>query len=60
MGDYTSDLKNAKQYALKFNIRKDADIIAALEAQQNVQGYIKKLIRDDISRQMETADPKQA
>lgn len=44
------DKENTRQVKFKFNIRTDADIIAHLEAQQNVQGYVKKLIRDDIAR----------
>ena len=42
------DKENTRQ--VKFNIRTDADIIAHLEAQQNIQGYVKRLIRDDIAR----------
>lgn len=44
------DKENTKQVKFKFNIRTDADILAHLEKQDNVQGYIKKLIRDDIAR----------
>ena len=44
------DRENTRQVKFKFNIRTDADIIAHLEAQQNVQGYVKRLIRDDIAR----------
>ena len=34
---------------IRFNIKTDADIIARLEEQPNKQGYIKRLIRDDIA-----------
>lgn len=34
---------------IRFNIRTDADIIARLAAQDNKQGYIKRLIRADIA-----------
>lgn len=44
------DRENTKQVKFKFNIRTDADILAHLEAQPNIQGYVKKLIRDDIAR----------
>lgn len=36
-------------YSLKLNRRSDADIIALLDGQRNVQGYIKSLIRADIA-----------
>lgn len=42
------DKANTKQIALKLNKNTDADILAWLEAEQNVQGYIKSLIRKDI------------
>ncbi len=44
------DRENTKQVKFKFNIRPDADILAHLEAQSNVQGYVKQLIRADIAR----------
>lgn len=39
-----------KQYNFKFHIVHDADIIKVLESQKNKNGYIKKLIRDDMQR----------
>lgn len=42
------DAKNTKQIKLKLNLKTDADIIEKLEQVGNVQGYIKKLIREDI------------
>ncbi len=44
------DRENTRQVKFKFNLRTDADILAHLDAQQNVQGYVKRLIRDDIAR----------
>ena len=44
------DKENTRQVKCKLNIRTDADILRHLEAQQNVQGYIKRLIREDIAR----------
>ncbi len=41
--------KNVKQIKLNLNLKTDADIIAALEAVPNKQGYIKDLIRKDIN-----------
>lgn len=42
------DNENTVQVKLKLNKKTDADIIAILAEQKNVQGYIKKLIRDSI------------
>lgn len=37
-------------FHLKCHIVHDADIIAALEEQENKGGYIKKLIREDLEK----------
>jgi hypothetical protein len=42
--------KNVKQLKLNLNIKTDADIIKALEAVPNKQGYIKDLIRKDMKQ----------
>ena len=42
--------KNVKQIKLNLNKKTDADIIAALDAAPNVQGYIKGLIRRDLNQ----------
>lgn len=42
------DAKNTVKVCLKLNITHDADILAALEASGNKQGYIKSLIRADL------------
>ena len=44
------DANNTKQVKMKLNIRTDKDILDWLDAQESVQGYIKRLIRDDINR----------
>lgn len=41
------DKENVKQVKLSLNRKTDADIIAILETCDNVQGYIKDLIRQD-------------
>lgn len=41
--------KNVKQIKLNLNRKTDADIIEALEASGNIQGYIKDLIRKDLN-----------
>ena len=42
------DATHTRKVTIKLNITTDADIIAKLDAVDNMQGYIKKLIRDDI------------
>lgn len=42
--------KNVKQIKLALNKSTDADIISALEKCENVQGYIKELIRKDLNK----------
>ena len=44
------DAKHCKMYTLKFNLETDADIIEKLSSVPNVQGYIRQVIREDISR----------
>ena len=36
---------------IRFNCNTDADILEKLNSMENVQGYIKELIRADISRE---------
>ena len=43
------DKANTKQVAIKLNRTTDADILAHLAEQSNVQGYIKQLIRRDMA-----------
>lgn len=45
---YRYDKNNTKRISLKLNLSTDSDILAKLESEKNVQGYIKKLIRSDI------------
>lgn len=45
------DAANTIQVKLKLNITTDADILEILEKQGNKQGYIKALIRADITQQ---------
>lgn len=42
--------KNVKQIKLNLNKKTDADIIEALDAAPNIQGYIKELIRKDLNK----------
>ena len=45
--------KYTRHYHLKYNINTDADIIEHLGKKSSIQGYIKKLIRDDMERNKE-------
>jgi hypothetical protein len=45
------DATNTRQIKLKLNKKTDADILAYIDGLDNVQGYIKQLIRDDMNRQ---------
>lgn len=39
---------NIKKYTFKFNYKTEPDLIAHLESIDNMQGYIKALIRNDM------------
>lgn len=43
--------KSTKQVPLRFNLKTDADILNKLYSIDNIQGYIKQLIRDDIAKE---------
>lgn len=44
------DAKTARYFSLKLNQNTDKELIARLEAQESIQAYLKKLIREDIER----------
>ena len=44
------DSKNRKSFAIKLNKKYDDDIIAKLESVESINGYVRQLIRDDITR----------
>jgi len=48
MGTPQYDRENCRRINLKLNNKTDADIIRQLESQDNIQGYLKKLIRNDM------------
>lgn len=50
MGNKKYDSANTVFIGLKFNKKTDADILEQLEKQDNKQGYIKKIIREDIAK----------
>ena len=44
------DAKTAKYISLKLNRNTDSELIEYLEHQQNIQGYLKNLIREDMKK----------
>ena len=44
------DRKNTKLIGMKLNKNTDADILAFLAKQENIQGYLKALIREDMKK----------
>lgn len=45
------DKANTVKILLKLNKKTDADVLARLEEVESKQGYIKRLIREDIRRE---------
>lgn len=41
---------NTKQYPIRLNLNTDADIIDKLSSVDNIAGYIKELIREDMKK----------
>lgn len=54
MGNRESDVRNTRFYGLKVSKSTDADIIGKLDSVENVQGYIKSLIRAGIKKEVKT------
>ena len=44
------DKKMAKYLSMKLNKKTDADILDHLSKQENIQGYLKRLIREDMKK----------
>lgn len=44
------DAANTRQIKLKLNTKTDADILGFLDRLENIQGYIKSLIRQDMKK----------
>ena len=44
------DRRNTVQFKIKLNRKTDADMIRHLQEQDNRQGYIKRLIREDMGK----------
>ncbi len=50
MGYYATDKKRSRIFTLKLNYFTDTELIDKLLSVDNVQGYIKQLIRADIEK----------
>ena len=42
--------KSSKHYGFKLNVKTDADLIDRLASVDSINGYIRRLIREDIER----------
>lgn len=51
------DRQNTVRFSLKLNIQTDTDVIQWIRKQKSMQGAIKQLIRDEISRTDERRPP---
>jgi hypothetical protein len=45
------DAKNTRQVHIKLNVRTDKDVLEKLDEVQSKQGYIKRLIREDLAKE---------
>jgi hypothetical protein len=45
------DAKTARYISLKLNANTDRDLIEHLAKQENIQGYLKNLIREDMKKE---------
>ena len=45
------DADNTRQVHLKLNRRTDSDVLERLDAAPSKQGYIKRLIREDLAKE---------
>jgi hypothetical protein len=44
------DREKVRHWHIKMNLETEADLIAQVERQPSMQGYLKRLIREDIKR----------
>ena len=44
------DARNTRQVHIKLNLRTDKDVLEKLDEVQSKQGYIKRLIREDLAK----------
>lgn len=47
--------ENIRQIRLKINRKTEPELLEWIEGQENIQGYIKRLIREDMEKEKEKA-----
>ena len=58
INQYKYDSTHCRSFHLKLNLESDSDIIKKLEEVPSMQGYIKQLIRNDLTRTKSKSAPK--
>ncbi len=48
--DARYNAKSSRHYGIKLNVKTDAELIARLDSTGSINGYIRRLIREDIER----------
>lgn len=48
--DARYNAKSSKHYGIKLNVKTDAELIERLDSTDNINGYLRRLIREDIER----------
>ncbi len=48
--DARYNAKSSRHYGIKLNVKTDAELIARLDSAGSINGYIRRLIREDIER----------
>lgn len=60
MGNYQSDKKSARFFGLKLFRNTDGDLIEYLESMDNVQSYLRQIVRADYERQQRVPEQENA
>lgn len=58
INQYKYDAAHCRTFRMKLNTTIDADIIEKLTSEKSMQGYIKKLIREDIAKSKHESEQK--
>ena len=48
--DARYNAKSSRHYGIKLNVKTDAELIARLDSAGSINGYMRRLIREDIER----------
>lgn len=57
--DARYNAKSSRHYGIKLNVKTDADLIARLDSADSINGYIRRLIREDIQRNPNPTEAKE-